>query len=483
MNAVGDPVSMPMPMPMPIATRALCSFAFVAAGVAGGCSSPPDKNLAAVAVWSPGVLYPSEGAVSRGFVDVRGLVHAHSVYSHDACDGEPVDENGVLNAVCNDDFRRGLCQSQHDFVFLTDHGARFDETEFPDTLLFNPDLGDVLVDRGVGPSANRITCDDGHKVLIMAGSEHGLMPVGLEHHLEDRSRYGQLTAEVATSLRDAGAVILLAHPEDYTAAELKLMPLDGFEMYNLHANSVLGAGFILDLLLRANDDDPGVPHADLLVLALWSEDAAYLQRWGSVLASGKRVVSTMGTDCHRNTFRTILSDGERADSYRRMMIAFSNHLRVKAGPDGVVDDAELKEALARGRLWGAFEMLGYPLGFDVSASSGADVFEIGDDVPVGSTIHARMPRVRDLDTRQEAPRLLMRVLRADDSAAGFTEVARGDGDLDVVADVAGAWRVEVRMLPLHLRAALNDEDFRLLDEVDSRGGDYVWIYANPFYVH
>ena len=459
----------------PAAAVVVVVTALVVAGCPPAAVPPPPAP-----VWSPGVLYPAEGAVGRGFVDVRGLVHAHSVYSHDACDGAPVDEAGVRDAVCAEDFRRGLCQSQHDFVFLTDHGDSFDTTEFPEALLFQPELGDVLVDRGGGATANRIRCDDGHAVVIMAGSEHGFMPVGLERHLEDRGLYAQQTPEAATALRDAGAVVLLAHPEDYTAEQLAALPVDGFEMFNLHANTLLGAGFALDLLLRAGDDDPGVPHPDLLVLSLWSEDARYLKLWGNVLATGKRIVSTMGTDCHRNTFKTLLEDGERADSYRRMMIAFSNHLRVKAGADDVVDDAELKEALGNGRVWGAFEMLGYPLGFDATASKDGVVYEIGDEAPVGSTLHAVMPRVRDLDASKEAPRMTLRVLRADDSGAGFIEVARGDTDLDVVADVAGAYRVEVRMRPLHLRDDLRDEAFRLLDEVEER--DYVWIYANPIYV-
>lgn len=451
-------------------------------GTVVGTTSCPDAPPPAPASggWAPGTIFPAEGPVSRGFVDVRGLVHAHSVFSHDACDGVPVDDNGVIDSVCFDDFRRGLCQSQHDFVFLTDHGDRFDTTEYPDTLLFKPDLGDVLVNNG---SANRITCDDGHTALIMAGSEHGMMPVGLEHHVADRSLYGAQTQETADALHDAGAVILLAHPEDYDTAQLIAMPIDGFEMYNLHANTLLGAGFALDLLVRANDGDPGVPHPDLLVLALWSEDPGYLQRWGNVLASGKKIVSTMGTDCHRNTFRTILEDGERADSYRRMMLSFSNHLRITTGADGVADDAELKEALAAGRVWGAFENMGYPVGFDAVADKDGTTFEFGGDVPVGATIRATLPTVRDLDPAKEAPRLRLRLMKADDSAAGFVEVATSDADLSFVTTEPGAYRVEVRMLPLHLRQDLRDEDFRLLDELEGNSqGDYVWIYANPFYV-
>jgi hypothetical protein len=52
----------------------------------------------------------------------------------------------------------------------------------------------------------------------------------------------------------------------------------------------------------------------------------------------------------------------------------------------------------------------------------------------------------------------------------------------VVADVAGAYRVEVRMMPWHLTGDLGDEARRILDDADVAGTDYVWIYANPFYV-
>jgi hypothetical protein len=457
------------------------------AAVLAACPPAPPPPPAASA-WRPGVVLPADGPVARGFIDVRGLIHAHSVYSHDACDGEPVLADGSIDPVCFDDFRRGLCQSGHDFVFLTDHGNRFQTTEYPDALLYRPDLGDVLVERDGLPVANRVTCDEGHPVLIMAGSENGLMPVGLERHVAvdaagRDAAYGPLTVEAADALRAAGAVVLLAHPEDYTVDELRQMPLDGFEMYNLHANTELGAGFALDLLVRANDGDPTLPHPDLLVLALMSEDPRYLERWGRVLAGGKRLTTTMGTDCHRNTFRTILADGERADSYRRMMLAFSNHLRVTAGDDGVIDDDDLKAALRGGRAWGAFEVMGYPTGFDARATKDGATFELGDVVPVGATLHVDAPRVRDLDPAVEAPRLTLRVLRAVDAPEGFVEVARGeDATLEVVADQPGAWRVEVRMLPLHLRNELGDDVVRLIDEAELAGVDYPWVYANPFYV-
>lgn len=436
-------------------------------------------------VWSPGVTYPSDTAPIRGFVDVRGLVHSHSVYSHDACDDNPVLEDGTRDPVCFDDFRRGLCQAKHDFAFLTDHRESFTDTEFPEALLYRPERGDVLVEHdGVG-TANRAACDDGSSAIIMAGAESDMMPVGLERHVTgDRgSIYGSRTPEAAQAEHDAGAVVLLAHPEDFSVAELLSFPLDGFEMFNLHANTFIGMGVALDFILRWQDGDTGLPHPDLLVFGIYSEDQRYLQRWGNVLATGRRLVTTMGTDCHRNTFAVILEDGERGDSYRRMMVAFSNHVRARPLADGSVDDRAIKEALAAGRNYGVFEMLGAPVGFDVHVEHGDDAYELGDTVPAGATLVVDAPRVRDLDPQAQAPVIRLRVLRATADEAGFVEVATTtEPRLSVPLETAGAYRAEVRMLPWHLREHLRDDAFGYLDVAAEDGSDYVWIYGGAIYV-
>lgn len=450
--------------------------------LASACPGPPPPPPDPGPVWSPGVIYPSEPDTFRGHVDLRGLIHSHSVFSHDACDGEPVDEaTGARDPVCFEDFRRGLCQARHDFVFLTDHRDAFDATEFPDALLYRPERGDVLIDHGSGPTANDSACDDGHRAIIMAGAEAGMMPVGIEGHPVPRAErgnlYGAQTAEAADTLHAAGAVILLAHPEDYSVEQLIELPIDGFEMYNLHRNTLVNAGVALDFILRVGDGVT-VPHPDLLIASLWTEDPDYLQRWGRVLARGRKVVTTMGTDCHRNTFVTILEDGERADSYRRMMIAFSNHLRVRNG--GPIDDRALKEALAAGRNWGAFEMLGFPVGYDAFIADGDAVVEMGGTASIGSTLTVRRPAVRDLDPAREPPVLTVRVLRAVDEPEGFVEVAASsDTDVKLALTEVGVYRAEVRMVPFHLRDEFRDDASFILRE---GGADFVWIYGGTFTV-
>jgi hypothetical protein len=463
-------------------------FGAVAIAVCVSCTVPPVTT--SKPVWAPGVVEPSIGKTVRGLVDVRGLIHAHSVYSHDACDNAPVDDAGVRDPVCFDDFRRGVCQSKHDFVFLTDHASSFADTEMNEALLARPDRGDVVVSRDGAPVFNRAACDNGSTPLIMAGFESGTMTVGLEHHIAPpgQRNYDAIDDVTLAALRDAGGVVLMAHPEDFSVDALKGMNLDGFEMYNLHANTLQGAGAALDLLVRLdpkNGKNPdGLLDPNLLVYDIFSEDPRYLERWGRVLASGKHVTTTMGTDCHRNTFRNILRDGERVDSYRRMMISFSNHLLLDAHAlDDGLDDRDLKDALKRGRVYGAFEMLGYPAGFDAHLENAAGdvVGELGDTVAQSSTLVVTAPHVVDLDPHAEAPLLITRILKAVDTTDGFVEVARGTTSVRAVLAEPGAYRAEVRMVPRHLRAALRD-DVGLLENADGTPRDVPWIYAGAVYV-
>jgi len=171
-----------------------------------------------------------------------------------------------------------------------------------------------------------------------------------------------------------------------------------------------------------------------------------------------------------------MQDGERVDSFRRMMMWFSNHLLVRPKTDGSWDDRDLKDALRAGRLYGAFEVMGYPEGFDYHAEVGDQAYEMGDEVPLADqpVLHVSRPSVRNLDPNREPPVLKLRILRA--ITNGFEEVASGDDALTFTPTQPGAYRAEVRMVPLHLREDLHNDATTVLAH------DYVWIYANPIYV-
>ena len=438
--------------------------------------------------WQPSwVLKTVDEPTRRGLIDARGIIHAHTAYSHDACDGKGFDDEGKLNEACVQDFRDDFCKVGHDFVMVTDHSSHFREHPFPDVLLYRPDKGDKLIERDGQPVANRLACADGRLPILMVGGETSAsMPVGLEGHVPggDAARdsaYGDKTPEAYAKLKAQGAVVLIAHTEDWEVEDLIKMPLDGFEMYNLHANMMARFAKAAELLGVALSKEPGVaPHPDLSLVPLIWEDERYLSRWGSVLAAGVKRVTTLGTDCHRNTLNFKIADDERIDSYRRMMQWFSNHLLLKPKADGGVNDRALKEALRSGRLYGVFEMLGYPDGFDFAAVlAGEDkanqVQEMGASVSLAKApeLRVRLPKLAHADPKAPAPELRARILRAIDG--GWQEVASAADHLAFKPTETGAYRAEIRMIPRHLKPWLGS-----LAEVASQ--DYPWIYSNAIYV-
>ena len=428
--------------------------------------------------FSADVIYGSPvGPGPRGFLDVRGLIHEHSPHSHDACDEEPKDEDGNFDAQCLLDFHDGLCSSRHDFVMLTDHPTHFFEVPFPETLLYEAGRGDELVMHNGRPVANRAACEDGHRALILAGSEGGFMPVGLEAHVAEVSAYNTLDEDSEAEIEELGGVVLLSHTENYTAESLATLPIAGFEMYNLHANltDAIDDGTAAQQLGEVLNNPDDALHPDLVLLPILREDPVYLKTWAGALALGARRVTTMGTDAHRNSLNIPLADGERIDSWRRMNRWFSNHLLLGAHEDNEWDDRDLKQALEAGRLYGVFELLGYARDFDFHAVAGEQMVEMGGSASLaaGITLHLALPSVRGLEDIAQPPRTL-RLLRAtmDD---GWQEVAQGDNALAVTIDMPGAYRAEVRMRPEHLRPVLRSFS-------DLAEADFVWIYSNAIYV-
>lgn len=449
---------------------------FVVLAVACGEKKPAPPAFK----WSPGVVYyaPRE-ANARGLLDRKGLIHSHSVYSYDACDGSPRGADGAYDSVCFEDFRRGLCATKHDFVFLTDHRDSFVDGEYPDVLLYRGERGDLLLDHGGGPTASWLACPDSPPTLVMAGAETTpLMPVGLERHVEGRgSVYGDGSAASMQKLKEAGAVVLVAHTEGRTVDELVNLPYDGFEMFNLHANAFKNANILVDFTLKTDAKEfEALPEPNALFTGFNVEDTAYLTTWGSVLARGVKRVTTMGTDCHRNTFPSVAADGERIDSYRRMMMAFSNHLLVRPKADGSFDDRDLKEALKAGRLYGVFDAFGTPEGFDFVGGEGGLTKEMGEELSLaaGATLTVTRPSVKDLDTDAEAPRLSLKLFKAREG--GWDEVASSeDKSLTFTPPAPGAYRAEVRMVPLHLKGFLGPVPAWAR-------ADRPWVYSNAIYV-
>jgi hypothetical protein len=448
----------------------------------GGSSAP------ALPVWVKTLPDASVMGPWRGLVPARGIVHLHSPYSHDACDNKPRDTaTGVPNEPCLADLRAALCADKIDYAALTDHDASMADEEF--TTLFNMRGTDQpVLDVGGQQIASRMTCDDGHTVTITVGGENDLMPIMLHHHVpgtvqQRHDTYNGLDAAAVTAFRDAGGLVWIAHTEQHPIEQLRALQPDGIELYNLHANIDpkirgpylnLDPGGAITAAVNFADTNPGHPEPDLALLSFLEPNHPSIDRWNQVLADGRHVAATAGSDAHENALPIMLADDERGDSYRRVMRWFGNVVLV-ADP---TDPMQIEAALAAGRLFAVFEMMGTPEGFDIhaEAASGA-TSELGATVAVAdnATLRVTVPRIRGLDPSLPTPEIHATILRI--SPAGPEVVATGTGPaLTAPLGAPGAYRVEITIVPHHLGPYLGDLGPASADV------ERPWIYASPIYV-
>ncbi|MFT4625695.1 MAG: hypothetical protein ACI8PZ_004366, partial [Myxococcota bacterium] len=255
------------------------------------------------------------------------------------------------------------------------------------------------------------------------------------------------------------------HTEGRDPADLETLQdagLTGVELFNLHAMfapDIRPEAFGLEpfdwieqIAPFTDPDDTGEP--DLLFLAVLQEQAPSIATWDRLLARGP-AVGVAGTDAHQNVLPLELRDGERGDSYRRMLRWFANHILVRDG-----ETAE--QALAAGRAYTAFEALGTPWGFDVHLG---DV-ELGGTGAPGPltvtcpTLHPESPR------GPVGPEISVIVYR--DGVAWQS----GCGTFDAGP---GVYRVRVDQVPLHLEPFLGSDP-------DPWLRSFPWVYSNAIRV-
>jgi hypothetical protein len=423
----------------------------------------------------------------RGLSDARGVIHLHSVYSHDACDGNGL-PGGQPNAPCLADLRAAICTDHLDFAMLTDHPAHFAEHEFPEDLLIAP--GDAPVMKDGAPVANLAACAQGpsEKVLLMAGHEgNNLSPLGLTRHVDGdiaarQAFYGRFDLDQANTYKTLGAVDWIFHTEGMTDDELRSVApaLSGLEVYQLHANLAANireqslhvdpaaATVALAAYAQVKNAEP-----DLVFLAFFEENLPSLAKWGTLTSEGYHVAASAGCDAHENAFPLKLSDGERGDSYRRMIRWTPTHALV----DGPLTPDSVKAALTAGRTYVALEAYGTPIGFDFHASQAPDppaptTVEMGGTAQVGALLEVAAPTVYGVEPAKQ-PAMTLRLLRAREG--GWDEVAKSTVAIHYLTTQAGAYRAEVDFTPSHLAPYLGANPAKYLKQVP-------WIYASPVYV-
>jgi hypothetical protein len=439
-----------------------------------------------VPLWPADLPDTSTLGMRRGRRFARTIVHLHSPLSHDACDGMGFGSGMLLAPDCLADFRRAACTLRMDALMVTDHATHLSEVAFEDALWIDSAAGDTpIVDASGAVIASSMACPDGRRVLVTVGAENEMMPVALLRHPGSTTDPTMLAdvyhgdgAAAAAVFRDAGALVFYAHTESKTLDQIRGSQPDGIEIYNTHANidphirpDYLGLGALdyAPMLLRFTDVRNRLA-PDLALLSFLSEATPDLVTWDTLLAEGMHLTGTGGCDAHEDAFPQQMPDGERGDSYRRMMHWHTLHALVDT-----TDRAGLVDALDHGRLYLTFEVFGTPMGFDFRAEApDGTIAEMGDSIPVGATLHLVRPSLPAGFPSDPAPTVTMRIVRA--SAGGGVEVAHGsDAELTFTTTEAGVYRAEVHMTPEHTRPYLGAYADDLIHEVP-------WVYANPIYV-
>jgi len=440
---------------------AVLALALVA--LSAGCPTDPDGEEP-----TPFVVPPwSDDTPDLSDVDVRGarpyrmIAHLHSPHSHDACDGEP-QPGGVLDESCLAELKAGLCATRIDVAFLSDHRSHADEAEsFEDLLVLRGDDIPVYDDAG-NAIANSVDCAmaDGRRVLLIPGIEaNPLMPLGTTQRTPEL--YADGTPDNVAQLKEAGALAWIAHAETHDPADFLDVPIDGLELYQLHANlapdlrELLGLdpfGFLGDLgPFLTERDGRASPEPDLAVLGFATVNdpaAVFLETVGAVRPIGV----TGGSDSHRNVLPSPAWDFERIDSYRRSFRWMLNHLWI----DGELTPESAKQALRGGRNVVVFESIGTPLGFDFRATGTA--LEMGGEGPAdGAVLHVVPPTLDPRSPRDETPPDVRTVLyRAHEGVRTVVAETMGADPIDVAAPGPGVYRVEVWITPRHLGPYLGD---------------------------
>ncbi|HEY0135467.1 MAG TPA: hypothetical protein VGB85_15390 [Nannocystis sp.] len=470
------------------------------------------------------------------WVERRGVLHVHSPYSHDACDGEGL-MNGAPNPGCLADLRAAICDGGLDFALLTDHPAHMQEYPFTDVLLYSEAAGDELV-MMQDMAWNHMRCADDRRVVLGAGYEsHHTLPLGLHHHV-DAALYAGLTD--ATPLADAkaliaglaagGAVTAIAHSEesDLSAARIVEVGLDAMEWYNPHGNfkNALGGdniagdpGKVLDTIQGLQPFMVGSQsgaHPDLVYLRLlpsWPVEG--FNKWREVQRV-TAITGLLGSDVHQNVRvapicdqdnpvlqaaciaaaeaalpealaglvaggTLTMSDGDRLDSFARVLRWLENSVLTEPGP---LDLEQLQAALRAGRSYGLFTVFGAPEQLRFAGRTADDTLLWIGDAAVGPVeLQLRAP-LRPLalggapftTAQADTAELRTELWRTD--AGGSVKVADATGlgaTIDYMASDPGAYHVEVYVRPQHLREALGSED-ELADI------EYMWVITNPIRV-
>jgi hypothetical protein len=371
------------------------------------------------AVGSLGAL-PAPGGwppTSSDLVEYTAALHVHSGYSHDG--------RGSIEEIADAARRAGVR-----VVFLTDHNTFAPLRDGKERW-----YGETLVLIGA-----EITTGSGYLLVLDPRPD-----------LPARAR-GFALEELIRRYREAGALVILAHPEHPRLGWRDVVPpVDGIEVIDVFDQVVAATWWRQSVGLLAY---PANPVMAILSTVNWPRSV--LQRWDA-MARERPTIGVLALDAHGGIAVT-----EEAN------LAFPSHetafhlgrLHIVTDEPLAHDEADrlrVYRALRGGRFYNAFDGFAPAAGFRFAVRDGARSVLMGDSVPFaeGQVASIRVPPVGKGTVR----------LIRDGHAI---HEGRAEESLAVPIPGPGVYRVEV---DLHV------DLFPL-----ARAGMRPWIFSNPVYV-
>lgn len=429
-----------------------------------------DDSITMLNEWDPSLPPSAMIEEVRGYRVARVIIHAHSIYSHDGCDGNSVAHGNPAEG-CVMQLRDAICKLNLDGMFMTDHASSLAEEE-DFAKLYYPREGDTAVVENGVQTGNRIRCANGAMPIIMVGSENNIMPIGITSHpsdeiIERKNIYKGVDEPAVEAFRKVGGVVCTAHSEGKDDEYLINSTLDCIEIYNFHVSILTGTG-ITTLIDYVNSPEK-MPHPDLAFLGFYEVLTSQLTKWYTVVEK-RSVTPIVGTDIHQNAVPKIVGDGERLDSYRRFMRWFSNFLMVKE-----FMPSEFKLAIKEGRMYVVAEGLGTPSGFDFYADTTHGPVNTSNTVRLGDfkRFVIRIPRIVGIENADPYIKARLFKIKNRGEIEILSPVARSEKRTVEISEGIdeGVYAVQILLTPMHLKRVCKRWAADYIRE-------FVWIYSN-----
>ena len=392
----------------------------------GGCSQAPSAGAIREALAALRALRVKPPPL-EGFVEFRGVVHAHTNLSHDS--------TGTVQEILE-----AARLAKLDFLVITDH---YTPRIFTEGIEGRKDS--VLIVRGVEVA---LGCTRGGSLARRCAS---VLAIGLREPLVPGENEQWDWDELFKSIQKQGALSIIAHPRGMMNSSY-FQYADGIEIYDI-ADTVRDhlvdvPRYVLNFALDGNE------YHEELVLQMLVERANWnLIEWDRFTKT-RRCIGLAGNDAHQN----LSVFGRQVDPYPLAFKALNTHVLVPSGTSESLQafapeltTETLVAALRAGRCFASFNLMADATGFRFAAHAGGDgavVAVLGDEIPAqpGLVLVAQSP----------VPGLL-ELLRD-----GVPIRSQEGRELRHHVDRPGVYRVEVSL--------------RVVDRWRP------WIFANPIYV-